>query len=79
MVSLALLRTFKFYVFLSCCQPYNRIRLCNREGFAADLKKRGFKFLGSTLLYSYLQAVGLINDHATTCPMFKEIGGKIFT
>ena len=46
---------------------------------AADLRKRGFKFLGSTLLYSYLQAVGLINDHATTCPMFKEIGGKIFT
>ncbi|MBR5776136.1 MAG: DNA-3-methyladenine glycosylase I, partial [Bacteroidaceae bacterium] len=46
---------------------------------AADLKKRGFKFLGSTLLYSYLQAVGLINDHATTCPMFKKIGGKIFT
>ena len=41
---------------------------------SADLKKRGFKFLGSTLLYSYLQAVGLINDHATTCPMFKEIG-----
>lgn len=35
-VSLALLRTFKFYVFLSCCQPYNRIRLCNREGFAVD-------------------------------------------
>lgn len=49
------------------------------DAIAADLKKRGFKFLGSTLLYSYLQAVGLINDHATTCPMFKEIGGKIFT
>lgn len=32
-----------------------------------DLKKRGFKFLGSTTIYAYLQAVGIINDHITTC------------
>lgn len=32
-----------------------------------DLKKRGFKFLGSTIIYSYLQATGLINDHIITC------------
>lgn len=34
---------------------------------AKDLKKRGFKFLGSTTLYSHLQATGLINDHANDC------------
>ena len=44
---------------------------------AADLKKRGFKFLGSTLIYSYLQSVGIINDHAPECWMFEIIGGTI--
>jgi DNA-3-methyladenine glycosylase I len=33
-----------------------------------DLKRRGFRFLGSTIAYSYLQAVGLVNDHVSTCP-----------
>ena len=32
-----------------------------------DLKKRGFKFLGSTTIYSYLQAVGIVNDHLISC------------
>lgn len=32
-----------------------------------DLKLRGFKFVGSTIVYSYLQAVGIINDHLTSC------------
>lgn len=32
-----------------------------------DLKKRGFKFLGSTIVYAHLQATGIINDHLTTC------------
>ncbi len=34
---------------------------------AKDLKKRGFKFCGSTIIYSYLQAVGIINDHQKNC------------
>jgi DNA-3-methyladenine glycosylase I len=33
-----------------------------------DLKKRGFNFVGTTIVYSYLQAVGVINDHVRTCP-----------
>lgn len=33
-----------------------------------DLKKRGFKFVGSTIIYAYLQAIGVINDHIETCP-----------
>lgn len=37
------------------------------DKIAKDLKGRGFKFLGSTTIYSYLQAVGIINDHLSTC------------
>ena len=44
---------------------------------AKDLKKRGFKFLGSVLVYSFIQAIGMVNDHDTTCYMFKEIGGDV--
>ena len=39
----------------------------------ADLKKRGFKFLGSTVLYSHLQAVGLVNDHLITCFRYEQL------
>ncbi|MDR1034042.1 MAG: DNA-3-methyladenine glycosylase I [Bifidobacteriaceae bacterium] len=34
---------------------------------STDMKKRGFKFIGSTIIYSYLQAVGVINDHLVWC------------
>ena len=44
---------------------------------AKDLKKRGFKFLGSVLVYSFIQAIGMVNDHDTTCYMFNEIGGDL--
>ncbi|MGL5279095.1 MAG: DNA-3-methyladenine glycosylase I [Cetobacterium sp.] len=37
------------------------------DTIAKDLKKRGFKFLGSTTVYSYLQAVGIVNDHLLQC------------
>lgn len=37
------------------------------DKLAKDMKRRGFKFLGSTTLYSHLQATGLINDHSNTC------------
>lgn len=35
-----------------------------------DLKKRGFKFVGSTIIYAYMQAVGMVNDHTTDCFRF---------
>lgn len=38
-----------------------------------DLKNRGFKFLGSTIIYSYLQAIGIINDHLIDCFRYKEM------
>jgi DNA-3-methyladenine glycosylase I len=37
------------------------------------LKNRGFKFLGSTIIYSHLQATGIINDHLTTCFRYEEV------
>ncbi len=37
------------------------------DALSKDLKKRGMKFVGSTIIYAYLQAVGLINDHFTDC------------
>ena len=38
-----------------------------------DLKKRGMKFVGSTIIYSYLQAIGIIYDHEVNCSLYKEI------
>jgi DNA-3-methyladenine glycosylase I len=38
-----------------------------------DLKKRGFKFVGSTIVYAHMQACGMVNDHITSCFRFKEI------
>jgi DNA-3-methyladenine glycosylase I len=37
------------------------------DALSKDLKKRGFRFVGSTIIYAYMQAVGLINDHTTDC------------
>lgn len=42
------------------------------DEISKDLKKRNFKFLGTTIIYSYLQAVGIVNDHINSC--FKYIG-----
>ncbi|MCH9621677.1 MAG: DNA-3-methyladenine glycosylase 1 [Chlamydiia bacterium] len=38
------------------------------DAISKDLKKRGMSFVGSTIIYAYMQAVGLVNDHLTTCP-----------
>lgn len=37
------------------------------DAFSKDLKKRGFKFVGSTVIYAHMQAVGMVNDHTTDC------------
>ncbi|MDD4112059.1 MAG: DNA-3-methyladenine glycosylase I, partial [Herbinix sp.] len=41
-----------------------------------DLRKMGFKFVGSTIIYSFMQAVGMVNDHITECFVYKEIEGS---
>lgn len=42
-----------------------------------DLKKRGFKFVGSTICYAYMQAVGMVNDHLVDCFRYKEVGSSV--
>lgn len=46
------------------------------DAISKDLKKRGFKFIGSTIVYAYLQAVGLVNDHTTDCFVYELMGEK---
>jgi DNA-3-methyladenine glycosylase I len=41
------------------------------DRISRDLKKRGFRFVGSTIIYAYLQAVGVVNDHTAGCYLFK--------
>jgi DNA-3-methyladenine glycosylase I len=47
-----------------------RTELSDRVG--KDLKRRGFTFVGSTIVYAYLQAVGVVNDHLAACPWIGE-------
>lgn len=43
------------------------------DTISKDMKKRGFTFVGSTIVYSFLQAIGIVNDHLITCPQYKEL------
>jgi DNA-3-methyladenine glycosylase I len=41
-----------------------------------DLKRRGFKFVGSTICYAFMQAVGMVNDHTLNCYRHRQLAGK---
>lgn len=43
------------------------------DAMSKDLRQRGFKFVGSTICYAFMQAVGMVNDHNHTCFRFREI------
>ncbi|MFZ7104170.1 MAG: DNA-3-methyladenine glycosylase I [Peptococcaceae bacterium] len=43
------------------------------DKISRDLKKRGFKFIGTTIIYSHLQAVGLVNDHLQDCFRYRQV------
>ncbi len=43
------------------------------DAMSKELKRLGFKFVGSTIMYSHMQAVGLVNDHLVSCPRHAEI------
>lgn len=43
------------------------------DAFSRDLKQRGFKFAGSTIIYAHMQAVGMVNDHLVSCFRYKEV------
>jgi DNA-3-methyladenine glycosylase I len=46
------------------------------DALSTDLRKRGFTFVGSTICYAFMQAVGMVNDHLVTCYRHKEIGAE---
>ena len=76
-------RTFSAYIwgFVGGVPIVGRSRTLNdlpsetRESNAMskDLKRRGFRFIGSTVCYAYMQATGLVNDHVTTCFRYREL------
>jgi len=43
------------------------------DKISKDMKKMGFKFVGSTIIYAFMQATGMVNDHLTKCPVYKEL------
>jgi DNA-3-methyladenine glycosylase I len=43
------------------------------DALSKDLKKRGFKFVGSTIIYAHMQACGLVNDHVVSCFRYHEV------
>lgn len=45
------------------------------DAMSKDLKKRGFKFVGSTICYAFMQATGMVNDHTTDCFRYEELCG----
>ncbi|HEX2639924.1 MAG TPA: DNA-3-methyladenine glycosylase I [Pyrinomonadaceae bacterium] len=47
------------------------------DSISKDLKKRGFNFVGSTIMYAFMQATGMVNDHLTSCFRFDELAREI--
>jgi DNA-3-methyladenine glycosylase I len=46
------------------------------ETISRDLKKRGFRFVGPTIVYAHMQATGMVNDHLVSCFRHRELGGR---
>src|ERR1700741_1576466 len=48
-------------------------RTAESDALSKDLQRRGFRFVGSTICYAFMQAVGMVNDHLTTCYRYREL------
>ncbi len=46
------------------------------DAMSQDLQRRGFKFVGSTICYAYMQATGMVNDHLVKCFRHAQLQGK---
>ncbi len=46
------------------------------DALSKDLKRRGFRFIGSTICYAHMQAVGMVNDHVVDCFRWRELGAE---
>jgi DNA-3-methyladenine glycosylase I len=49
-------------------------RTADSDAMSKDLKRRGFNFVGSTICYAFMQAVGMVNDHAPQCFRYRQLG-----
>src|ERR1700728_4009952 len=52
-------------------------RTIESDAMSKDLKKRGFNFVGSTICYAFMQAVGMVNDHTVQCFRYREVGSAM--
>lgn len=50
-------------------------RTAESDAMSRDLLRRGFKFVGSTICYAFMQATGMVNDHLVTCPRYAQLSG----
>jgi DNA-3-methyladenine glycosylase I len=46
------------------------------DAFSKDLRRREFRFVGSTIMYAFMQAVGMVNDHEISCYRYRELDGR---
>jgi len=47
------------------------------DTMSIDLKKRGFKFIGTTICYAFMQATGIVNDHVISCFRYRELTAEL--
>lgn len=50
-------------------------RTAESDALSLDLRKRGFRFVGPTIIYAFMQAVGMVNDHEVSCYRHRELAG----
>ncbi len=51
-------------------------RTAASDAMSKDLKKRGFKFVGTTICYAFMQATGMVNDHLVSCPRHRKVASS---
>jgi DNA-3-methyladenine glycosylase I len=52
------------------------VKTAEAEILSVDLKRRGFRFVGPTIMYAHMQATGMVNDHTVECYRWAELGGR---
>ncbi|MCU7871033.1 MAG: DNA-3-methyladenine glycosylase I, partial [Candidatus Thiodiazotropha sp. (ex Lucinoma borealis)] len=49
------------------------------DAMSRELKRHGFRFVGSTICYAFMQSVGMVNDHLLSCPRYQEVASLAMT
>jgi len=55
------------------CRKNTEASTAESDAFSRDLKRRGFSFVGSTVIYAHMQAVGMVNDHLIDCYRYRDV------